>query len=1443
MKKRFTFLIAALMLLIFMMPTMAGWGQTRDTKTDIMFAKGFAGYNTNSYSAAGTDRKAVANSTNTTGVTYAMQVFNGNQGTVRGNQSGAANYSCRNTTTYNDYYISSVTLTITGGTLKNSNGRSLVYFGSSAYANPNTTAPTGTSTTASLSSNSKTLTWTNTDENVSYFILYNLETSGNCYSANADSPLTVVWTSKTPASSVATPQLSKGTSYCDEDQSITITCDTEDATIYYTLDDTEPTSSSTPYTEAISITETTKLRAIAIKGSDSSAEASATYTFVTTLKTMDAIYNAATNTTETVYIHFNNFLISAINSGSPSTVAYLTDGVKGCYINVSGHGFTAGKVLNGIVSCTLKKQYEMAWITGLTASSEGLMVTDGGTITPVVSTINGLGGTNAGSLVTIKDLTWNSSETTFSDGTYTIKLSNAISNQSSLLTNGNKYDITGVFDYNSSSEKRINPRNAADVVPGPATLPFEWTGGGKNALMALQGVTANGLGNDYSSLTHGNYIVRMDDTDDYIMVKTDSQPDVVTIGVKMIGGNSSSTITVQGSTDGVNFDTGENLTISGTSNDIVELTSTRTFGADVRYVKLYYTKGSNIGVGPISITKYIEKYNISLSSPTTGGSFTADKATAAAGETVTLTPVPEPHYVFDSWTVCKTGDPSTIVTVNNNQFEMPAYAVTVSATFTELPVRTITIPNNIASNVAVDVTEAYAGDEVTITVVAPEDEFLTSLTVTGNTTSNPITLSPEVSSSEDTYTFIMPDENVTISATFAGEYTVQFSVNGTSTGSPTVTSGDVTLPSQIDVPDGFDFPGWTTDPTNFNNIITGSSYTPTADVTLYAVFSRTITGPTVTTYNKVSSISEGYYLIVCENSNVAFDGSLGTLDAVGNTISVNIENNTIASSASTDGAVFTISAVQGGYSIQSASEYYIGQTTDANGLQSSAETVYTNSISFNDGNADIVSSGGAYLRYNSASNQTRFRYYKSSTYASQGAIQLYKKETTAPSTTEYYTRVFPSNTTATANITIECPTVIESGVVLDMGEFTLTCNNPANLVIKDGAQLKVYTTGAKDGGVQATVEKNISGYGGDNTVKTGWNFIASPIDVNNLAPTAVTNMLTNTYDLYQLNNTKWENYKQSGDHYHFNLTNGRGYLYANSADVTLSFAGAIKPFTTTGGANEVALADGWNLVGNPYTFNVYSSKSYYTITTENGENVITAVTSASDYIAPCTGIVVKSTGASSVAFTEEAATSWATGNQGNIQMTLAQQASNRGNATTIDNAIVSFNEGSQLEKFYFGNPSASIFIPQNGEDYAIAFSDRQGDVPLYFKANETDTYTISFAGDEMSLNGIYLIDILAEEEIDLSVNPSYTFIGSPADRMARFKIVFRNTGGDGTSDIFAYQNGNDIVVTGEGELQIFDVMGRMVSRQRVNGVETVNVKSQGVYIFRLNDKTQKIVVR
>lgn len=139
-----------------------------------------------------------------------------------------------------------------------------------------------------------------------------------------------------------------------------------------------------------------------------------------------------------------------------------------------------------------------------------------------------------------------------------------------------------------------------------------------------------------------------------------------------------------------------------------------------------------------------------------------------------------------------------------------------------------------------------------------------------------------------------------------------------------------------------------------------------------------------------NDLEDGDYLIVYEDGSLAFNGGLNPLDAASNTISVTIKDGAIAKTTENSAALFTITKDKEAYIIKSASGKYIGQITDANGLKESETDVYTNTISFADGNADIVGTGGAYLRYNATSGQERFRYYKSATYSSQKAIALFK---------------------------------------------------------------------------------------------------------------------------------------------------------------------------------------------------------------------------------------------------------------------------------------------------------------------------------------------------------------------------------------------------------------------------------------------------------------------
>lgn len=140
---------------------------------------------------------------------------------------------------------------------------------------------------------------------------------------------------------------------------------------------------------------------------------------------------------------------------------------------------------------------------------------------------------------------------------------------------------------------------------------------------------------------------------------------------------------------------------------------------------------------------------------------------------------------------------------------------------------------------------------------------------------------------------------------------------------------------------------------------------------------------------------EGQYLIVYEEGFVAMNGSLTEkLDVTNNTVKVAIRNQEIPGTEEMDAVSFTITKTEKGYAIKGQGGLYMGWATQgSNGLLSSKETMYAHKLNIdNEGNADIYALGGdAYLRYNAASDQQRFRFYKSKNYQEQQPVALYKK--------------------------------------------------------------------------------------------------------------------------------------------------------------------------------------------------------------------------------------------------------------------------------------------------------------------------------------------------------------------------------------------------------------------------------------------------------------------
>ena len=75
-------------------------------------------------------------------------------------------------------------------------------------------------------------------------------------------------------------------------------------------------------------------------------------------------------------------------------------------------------------------------------------------------------------------------------------------------------------------------------------------------------------------------------------------------------------------------------------------------------------------------------YNIALGT-VSHGSISASPTSAKSGTNITLTANPENGYSLYAWYVFKTGDMNTTVSVSGNSFVMPAYNVTVMATFVQ----------------------------------------------------------------------------------------------------------------------------------------------------------------------------------------------------------------------------------------------------------------------------------------------------------------------------------------------------------------------------------------------------------------------------------------------------------------------------------------------------------------------------------------------------------------------------------------------------------------------------------------------------------------------------------------------------------------------------------------------------------------------------------------
>ncbi len=615
---------------------------------------------------------------------------------------------------------------------------------------------------------------------------------------------------------------------------------------------------------------------------------------------------------------------------------------------------------------------------------------------------------------------------------------------------------------------------------------------------------------------------------------------------------------------------------------------------------------------------------------------------------------------------------------------------------------------------------------------------------------------------------------------------------------------------------------------------------PAYPVTVTATFIE-ITNVAYTLVTSTDDIVPGYHYLIASGKSDTIN-TIKIMDVQNNNNrgvkEVTVSGNTITLTTSYDYYDFVISGdTTNHWTIydEKKSGFLFAASSSSNHLKtrntnSDGNSQWTISIA-EDGKATIVAQGGytnKHMRYNTK-NSLFSCYNENSTV--KDLPYLYKKTTDNPI---YYS---PTGVTVNNPNTSTKPIVVKNNEILTLtGEVTAT--DPANLVIEDGGQLIFNSDN-----VQATVKKSTA-HSGAKEVAADWYTIASPLATSVMA-TDVTNLVgTSEYDFYRYNekDVLWENYKHTAHSSDFTgFENGRGYLYWNANGEELAFTGVLGNADVSYSlkAESSGNLKGFNLIGNPFSQNI--TMRNITGAELPGGYVLTQAgswkSSVESEIAPCQGFLVQVSENKEITIGKNATTSRK--NHDYIAFTVT-------NNQYEDVAHALFEEGPGLNKIsHRNNNIPMIYISQNGQDYAIAsMSDDTEMFCLNFKAMTMGYYTLSYEA-KGKYNYLHVLDRRTGKDIDMLLDGEYRFIASPSDSEARFIVKLKYNADDTSveSDIIAHQDGNDIVVNGEGELQIFDVMGRMIATQQINGVQTIHVSSTGIYIFKLNEKTQKIVVR
>ena len=477
----------------------------------------------------------------------------------------------------------------------------------------------------------------------------------HCYNTTAVryvDDVSITYSASNEPPTCITPTFSPAAGTFASAPNVTISSETDGATIYYTVDGTEPTTESNVYSRAIPVNETTTIKAFAAKADYSnSAVASATYTIIAS--------NHA-GTAEDPYTVAD--ALSAVDAGVGITGVYATGIVSkivtafnASYGNITYNISADGKVDSDQLQAFRGKSKDGAEFTSEDDVKVGDIVVVYGNLTKYNSTYEFEADNQLYSLerpvVTSPTLTVSKTSLTgftYAEGcgpsapqTFDLTGENLTGNVTLTLDNENfEISVSETNDYATSltrpksefGSKTIYVRlkagldvnetysgtitissdgaedktvtlggNVTVYVPDYATLPFAFNDG-KAKIESTVGLTQSGLGSDYSSANAPTTQLKFDTTGDYMILKLNEAAGTLAFDIK---GNSfsNSTFAVQTSSDGLSY---RNLMV------YTELEGTQTvalaLAPDVRFIKWIYTEkaSGNVGLGNIKVVDWAE---------------------------------------------------------------------------------------------------------------------------------------------------------------------------------------------------------------------------------------------------------------------------------------------------------------------------------------------------------------------------------------------------------------------------------------------------------------------------------------------------------------------------------------------------------------------------------------------------------------------------------------------------------------------------------------------------------------------------------------------------------------------------------------------------------------------------------------------------------------------